>query len=556
MKELLKEPNRLLWLLFIIPLTLLAIGLLYIRFSGMYFLHCVDPEYAYLFNGSILAQFHPDVQFTGHPGVPLQCLVAAVSHAVHLFRPGQTLVVDVLQNPELYIRATLYTANVINAAVVFFLGLVTYRCSRSILSAMFLQLTPFSHILVMESLGRLIPELIMCIIVCCWLMVLVKLFYAENNERHHKRYSLVFAVLFGLSMAVKMTFLSYFVLPLLVLPSWKLRLRYAIFSIISFMVFAFPAVLNHKAFFQWITGIFIHTGAYGGGEKGIIDWRLFLYHLKLLTTNTRFLLFSGITLLLITLLTIFQRKRHQRIIGFPVTIVFSVFLIMILQYAMASKHFAYHYMMPALLLTVFMIFLIIQLLKQGLPGLVSRKVASLLMGFAGLLLLVNISPKIVKELKYIKEAAAIRQKAYGDIAPLLDKSPRIISTSYYGCSAIEYALTFGILESGRYGSYFTEKVKELYPSTYLYFPWAKVFYEGNKEILPAVFIHPEATYTLYIAEYSTDRLNEILAALKTDTANYGYTVNEIFSSPVTAEAVFLLKINNISRADSVRNDIP
>jgi hypothetical protein len=163
---------------------------------------------------------------------------------------------------------------------------------------------------------------------------------------------------------------------------------------------------------------------------------------------------------------------------------------------------------------------------------------------------------VIKELKYIKEAASIRQKAYGNIAPLLDKSPRIISASYYGCSAIAYALTFGIHESGRYGSYFTEKVNELYPSTYLYFPWARVFYEGNKEILPAAFIHPEATYTLYIAEYSTDRLNEILAALKTDTANYGYTVSEIFSSPATAEAVFLLKSNHIGRLDSVRVDIP
>ena len=556
MKELLKEPNRLIWLLFIIPLTLLATGILYIRFSGMYFLHCVDPEYAYLFNGLILAQFNPDVQFTGHPGIPLQCLVAAVSHAVHLFRPRQSLVVDVLQNPELYIRATLYTANVINAAVVFSLGLVTYRCSRSVPSALFLQLTPFSHILVMESLGRLIPELIMCIIVCCWLMVLVKLFYAESHERHHKRYSFVFAVLFGISLADKMTFLPYFVLPLLVLPSWKLRLRYAILSMISFMVFAFPVVLNHKAFFQWITGIFMHTGAYGGGERGIIDWHLFLYHLNLLKTNTRFLLYSGITLLLITLLTIFQQKRHKRMIGFPVTIVFSVLLIMIFQYAMASKHFAYHYMMPALLLAVFMIFLIIQLLQQGLPGLVSRKVAALLMGFAGLLLLVNISPKVIKELKYINESAVIRQKAFGNIAPLLDKSPRIISTSYYGCSAIEYALTFGIHESGRYGSYFTEKVKELYPSTYLYFPWGKVFYEGNKEILPAAFLHPEATYTLYIAEYSADRRNEILAALKTDTANYGFTISEIYSSPVTAEAVFLLKINPVNRAESLHTVIP
>ena len=99
-------------------------------------------------------------------------------------------------------------------------------------------------------------------------------------------------------------------------------------------------------------------------------------------------------------------------------------------------------------------------------------------------------------------------------------------------------------------------MKKLYPSTFLYFPWGKVFYEGNKEILPSSFIHPPTTYILYIADYSADRLNETLTALKTDTIKYDYTVNEIFNSPATAESVFSLKISNIDRADSLLKAIP
>jgi hypothetical protein len=537
--------------LWIIPLTTAVIGIIYIINSGLFFLRSVDPEYAYLINGLLLAQPHPNIQYTDHPGIPLQCLVAIVLRVVHLFRPGHPLVYDVLNNPEIYIRASLYAANCITAIVIFMLGLYTYRYSQRFSVAIFLQLTPFSHILIMESFGRIIPELMMCSIVCCWLVLLVRIIYLGKNDRNYKRYSVIFAILFGLGLADKMTFLPYFLLPLIILPSWKLRLKYTVISMVSFMLFALPVVLNHKAFLLWITNIFTHTGSYGGGERGIINWNMFADHLKLLVTNTRILLFSGIVLLLLTLFYVFMQKKHKRIIDFPVNIVFAVVLLLVIQYALAAKQFAFHYMVPALLLSVFIIFLIITLLYQLLPKLATPINMNWLFGFAGLLLLINMVPKIASELIYIKKTAKVKHEAYDKIAPLLATSPKIISPSYYGCSAKEYALTFGIHLSGRYGNFLTEKMEQLYPSTYLYFPWAKIFYMGNKVILPVTFIRPSTAYTLYIADYSTGKLKEILAALKTDTVQYSYTTHEIFNSPATTEAVFLLKINAINQADSV-----
>jgi hypothetical protein len=554
-KPLYGKSNRLLWLLVILPIVLLAASFLFIFGIGLCFLKSVDPEYAYLFNGLMLAQGHPDIQYTDHPGIPLQMAVAIVSRVVHLFRPGQSLVNDILLNPETYIRATLYTVSCINAIAVFLLGLYTYRFSYNLTAAIFLQLTPFSHLLVMESIGRLVPELLMCSLVCGWLMVLVKLFFSEKEERNYNSYSIVFAILIGLSLADKLTFLPYVLLPLIILPTWKLRLRYMILSLFSFMVFAFPVVLNYKAFFRWIANIFIHTGPYGAGEKGVIDWNLFIDRIIILGTQ-RFLLFAGITLLIITLYYIIIRRKQERSVNITINIALAILTILLLQYIMTAKQFAYYYMMPSLLLIVFMIFISVYLLKELFPGLEKRKIPELLMGLAGLLLVINITTKTAKDLKNIYKAKAIKEEAYQEIVPLLSSTPKIIGASYYGCSAVEYALTFGIHVSGRHGNYLTEHVKELYPSTYIYFPWEKVFYEGNKEILPSSFIHPSTTYTLYIADYSVDKLNDIVAKIKTDTINYNYAVDEVFQSQATAEAVFSLKISSIDRSGSFMESIP
>jgi hypothetical protein len=522
---------------------------------GLCFLKSVDPEYAYLFNGLLLAQGHPDIQYTDHPGIPLQLLVAIVSRVLHFFRPGQSLVNDILLNPETYIRATLYTASCINAVAVFLLGLYTYRFSYNLTMAIFLQLTPFSHLLVMESIGRLVPELLMCGLVCGWLIVLVKLIFSEKEERNYKKCSLLFAILVGFSLADKMTFLPYLLLPLIILPTWKLRLRYMVLSIFFFMAFAFPVVLNYKAFFRWITNIFTHIGPYGAGERGVIDWNLFIDRLKLLGTQ-RFLLFAGVTLLIITLYYIITRRKRGESINITVNIALAILTILLLQYIMTAKQFAYNYMMPSLLLIVFMIFISVSLLKELFPGLGKRKVPELLMGLTGLLLVINITSKTVKDLNNIYKANAIKEEAYQEIVPLLSSTPKIICPSYYGCSAVEYALTFGIHVSGRHGNYLTEHVKELYPSTYIYFPWERVFYEGNKEILPSTFIHPSTSYTLYIADYSVEKLNEIQAALMTDTVRYNYAFDEIINLPVTAETIFLLKITDYNREDSILKAVP
>jgi hypothetical protein len=135
----------------------------------------------------------------------------------------------------------------------------------------------------------------------------------------------------------------------------------------------------------------------------------------------------------------------------------------------------------------------------------------------------------------------IRTDAYLQFKRSLKQGPLIISASYYGCSAVEYALTFGLHESGKYGDYLFGKIKTIHPSTYLYYPWGKVFYEGNKEILPSAFILPGKEYNLFIADYSVERYEEVMHALKENGDSLCFHITKIAYQASTAEALYLLK---------------
>jgi hypothetical protein len=522
----------------LIPLALFVIGVFYIESTGPFFLRSVDPEYAYLFNGLLLAHFKFDVGFVTNPGTPLQCIVALVLRDLHLFRPGQSLMNDVLQNPEIYIKAILYTVNTINALASFILGYFTYKYTQNIIIALFLQLTPFSHVLTIEVLARMIPESLMNILVCFWLLVIIKMLFQNDDKRNYQKYSLVFGILFGISLADKLTFLPFFLLPLIILPSWRLKLKYIFSSLFFFLLFAIPVTLNHKIFIRWVKDIFIHTGSYGSGDTGIIKWNEFIHNLSLQISNTHLLIYILILFIVVSFIYFIRIKMKRQSIDLTIRIIFGIISIIFLEYFMTAKHFAYHYMIPSILLTVFMILMIGILLNHIIPFFFTEKIMNLALGITGILILTLFAPKSIKQLKQIQDISEFKAAGYSGIAPLFKASPRIISASYYGCSAKEYALIFGLHVSGKYGHYLYESIEKLYPSIYFYFPWSKVFYEGNKEISPSAFVKKGTAYDLYIADYSKERLEELIVELTRDYPQNCFIFNKIYVDSIHSEALF------------------
>jgi len=531
-------------LLTLLPGLLCVAGMLYITHIGPFFLKSVDPEYAYLFNGMLLANFKPGVQFVYHPGTLAQLAIALVIKVTHLFRPGMPLMDDVLLNPEFYISTVLFTFTVINVLSVFILGYYTLRFTGSILTALLLQLTPFTHILTLEVTARMMPESLMTAIVCLWLVLLVKILYQHEKERDYARYAFLFGILFGIGLADKLTFLPYFLLPLIVLPARKYRIKYALFALLFFLIFAFPVVLNYRNFYHWVTNLFIHTGAYGSGDTGIFKWNELMDHLMLQFQNTWLLWTTLVVMLLLTIAVVLKTKEKRPFRHLRFRMVTALFFVITLALMMGAKHFAYHYMIPAILLTAFLVHLIVLQAKELFAGRFTNLLTGIIpLGF-GILLVIMILPKTGNQLKQIKNNTESKIAAYNRVAPFLKGNVNIIAPSYYGCPSVTYALTFGLHESGKYGDMLFEKIRKLYDYGFMYYTWGNVFYMGNKEIKPSVFIKPGGTYTVYMAEYSEEKLNRLLAAIEKDGIGSSGELTKLFQSQETGEAVFSLHVAN------------
>ncbi|MBN2812678.1 MAG: hypothetical protein JXQ80_01305, partial [Bacteroidales bacterium] len=285
-----------------------------------------------------------------------------------------------------------------------------------------------------------------------------------------------------------------------------------------------------------------------------IKWTEFSDHLSLLLNHTPILAWSLVFLTLSTLLYLLRgQKKPQNTLQLQMNL--GLIALVVLQYLMASKHFAYHYMNPSLLLTLFVILMTVETLRLVFQQ-AGNTIIYAFLGITALVIMLHIVPVIPAQLKHMQSVSTVKYKAWQQLKPALEAKPLIVSPSYYGCSALEYALTYGIQVSGRHADFLTERVKKLYPATYMYFPWGKVFYEGRNEIDPVSFMNPGLTFTLYIADDNPGKLDDILSLVKTSVTPCELAVTEVIKLPETAESVYSLRFVSRAPADTLVQRAP
>lgn len=519
----------------VIPLCFLITALVYNFSAGTIHLLGVDPEYAYLFNGIILAHLHPDAYHILHPGTPVQVLIAIVSRVVHLFRPGLSLWEDVMAHPEIYIKATIITGNIINSIFLYLVGRLVYRYSKNILVSLSLQATPFAFLMTLELSRRMMPEMIMLSLVSCWIIILVRLIYENPSLINYKKCSLIFGVLLGLSLATKITFLPYFLLVIIVLPDWKLRLRFTVIAILSFFVFAFPVLFDFPRYIHWLTANFIHTGNYGTGDPGIINGPVFLESLKIIIKSSLQLLIPAFILLLLALYHIINNRK-----SIALRVGFGLVALLYFQVVLIAKQYAFYYLTPSLLLCVFTGFMVYYLLGMFENKLIKKLAGGLFIGFV-VVLFILVLPKMAGQLSELKTLKSMHSNASETLRPFLSGSPKIICPNYYRSSADEYGLFFGLHESGRHSEDIAEVFRTKYPGTIVYLPWMNTFFDANKAVAPSEFLKPDMDYTLYMGDFSEEQLDGIRSALNSDSVKYILDFRPLFIQEETREAVYSLR---------------
>ena len=332
-------------ILLIMPLLYLAFYWWQLCIFPPFFASRIDPEYVYLINGLNCGIFKfPRIGHMDHPGTPFQVFTGVCIRFVHVFFGKGELVSDVFGRPELYMRGSSHILMLLISLTIWKIGNVAYL-HISKYGALLLQAAlVFSAWLLLMQV-RYTPDRFNI-----WLLLILVCFlvnYIFSPNVGDRKYAILFGLVSGLSVAVKVN-----VLPILIIPFFTLRSKHLLFvgsCILGFLVGVLPIIEHFNVFTEFIEKLTSHDGIYGSGNERFIDPTSFVHNLKnIIRGNVVFslvILAAAVTWIwkMLQLKKLTLDKHSGYLLGFVLA---SLGLI-----TLVSKHFKMYYLAPVLIFT-------------------------------------------------------------------------------------------------------------------------------------------------------------------------------------------------------------
>jgi len=529
----------------ILPITLIVIGILLRKGLGYSFLCSIDPEYSYLFNGLNLANlnfpFHVD-----HPGTPLQILCAIVIRVVHLFHNNNlSFDADLFSNPEFYISAILYTILLLDAIALFVMAYIIFKKTNNLALSVFFQLTPFISHSILLNLNRIMVEQMFVTTVI--VLILTIILYTRNENRSDKlidKYLIIFSIIIGYGMAIKITFSPLFLIPFIILPGLKKKALYFLFTLASFSLFAFP-IFNRWVFYRdWVTNLITHNGPYGSGAETFISPRTYISNLNIILHSDILLSIIYVSIILGCILYNFNFLKIKKKKDLKYKCLVGVSLVIILMIALVSKQFNYFYLTPAFLLLSFGLYLLISIYSRQFRFI--RKKIIVIPLFIIFLILISFNDTIKIYTEYLFDHG--RSKPYFSTLNRIDKDfknkPTLIISNEYGSSYKEYGLFFGKSWSGpKMSVFYSPELIKLYPNIYFYHTWNNIFNSWINSFSYIELLKKYQTVILYTGyrvqeESFNSKFHGINRQLDTK-------MNKVFFNDITGENIYEIRYDTL-----------
>jgi hypothetical protein len=490
----------------IIPLIYLLNASVLHYYQGTFFLGTVDPEYFYIYNGFVISQGNLSVQYIAHPGIPLQFLIAISTAAINIFQPGDNLK-NFIDDPEKYIHAANLFMNVLISIVLFICGIKSKKYSGSYFTALLFQLCPFGSASLLSLSRRLIPEGIMIIPLLLTGLMVIKHIYNENKTGSRYNEIVLYGIIIGFGTACKLSFIPVILIPLVLLQtSVKQKISLVLYTLLFFAIFAYPVVFNFNQFWHWVSGIFTHSGKYGGGAEEIIDFASVPANIKYLFENDRaFFYISIISLALSGLFSLRYLKNEGFSNSRIARAILAVNIAVLVSVAFTLKHFALYYFMPFYLFKYFLVLLsaILVVQYQRISGSKGLRTISLLTASIFVLFMTYVQAGQVRSsITSLKERNETLQQQCDRIISLVEKDrPVIMYPPYYGAPFIEFAHFNGYLMTNHLRSCFTDYLKEKFPLSFQYITWSdKFYYWGEMVDIKTIIDKTRTSFYIYIGK--------------------------------------------------------
>lgn len=349
-------------ILYIIP-GAIVIWTVYLNFFlGPYYLRSIDPEYMYVISGLNCATLDFNkIGHIDHPGTPLQLLTGLFFRIIHLFAGYNDIVTDVISDPEFYLSIS----NLFLTSIIFFLvlrlGMLVYKHTSSIIGALVLQAAYFFTEVHYGILSRYSPDRLMTVIILLFFILYIRYLYDQNFKV--VKFSVLSGILMGAGLVTKYNFIPLLVLPFILIPGWRNRAWYILSSIGSALVFFLPVSSKFRSFWRIVKEMFLHSGLYGSGNRGIIDTSSFFKHIALVFKhNPSFSIITTLSALCLLILVIRPKLRALNKKDFLFLIASMIAIIVGL--AITAKHYKGYYALPFLSLIPMIFFTIIQIFER------------------------------------------------------------------------------------------------------------------------------------------------------------------------------------------------
>jgi hypothetical protein len=345
-------------LMLLIPAVYMALTFWMMGVRGPYNLGLnLDPEYQYLFNCTRLASGNFST-YVHHPGTPLQIVGAVVIFfkwlIVGVFAGWGSIAESVYADHTGYLLAINHALMGLLFIAVYLAGWQVYRYSNSWLAALVVQITPLLYMTPVEALPRVAPELPEVIAGLVLVVAIAPLVFGDATRKASAdpRLAIAAGIALGFGIASKANFFTLLVLAFL-FPNWKQMALFAGAAIASFMVLLAPIITELGQMRDWFLNMATHSGHYGTGGEGLPVWQEYQANFFKVFENEQFVPYLILLYLAALAVTIHATRGDdsERFRG-AIRLLLIAPVGIVIHALITAKHFNYHYVVPALMLTV------------------------------------------------------------------------------------------------------------------------------------------------------------------------------------------------------------
>jgi hypothetical protein len=530
--------NKLILLsLMVLPIILFLLEIILKHSRGEYFLYDnYDGPYGFLLASLNMAQFLKPGYFQ-HPGIiPLLIEASTIKFSHFLQGNDPNIVTDTFTRPEFYFNRINIVFAFLTSFSLFILGKLSYEKTGSVLGSIFLQFTPFVSVLIIYQLTHNYVSASTVILIIVLLTVSISyLNEISFSKKKNYIYIISFGIICGLLLANLISLLPVFIIPFLLIKTFKNKFIFVSIALITFFVLFFSISPDSSAIWKFVFSNIVHSGKYGTGNSNFIDLDRIIPTFAIIFYEFLFFLFVYLLILILLILQFIPRLKIKIRSNKYFELLVGIFIVMTMYILLVIKQKEGYYILPGLLFTVTGLFI----LNSIVLGFFKRHSTISKYLFLYIFIIIFTIPQIKSYNNYVSFYVKRKYESYKVVKFLKENYPNTITVSSDQTASMQTAFFNALNYTGDQKKKYIDILNEKYPN-YVYFQrWRKDFiYLDYNEDLKNRFVNSDS---LIFHSFNEKNFNDFKEKFIDYSKKPNITFKEVYSNK-NGEKIYLVKM--------------